>query len=60
MKAWIELTANLVYSWEYDIIVAMDQAFCEETNKEILSIRSRNEEAQKRQAENARSKKGRR
>lgn len=52
--AWVELTGNIVYPWEYDIMVAMDNAFCDETNKEFQNLRSKQEEEQARQVEEAR------
>lgn len=51
--AWIRLTGNIVYPYEYDIMVDMDKAFCDETNKEFQSIRSKQEEEQLRQVEEA-------
>lgn len=33
--AWAEITGNIVYRWEYDILAAMDIAFCDEMNKEL-------------------------
>lgn len=33
--AWQQITGNIVYSWEYDILFAMDAVYCEEMNKEI-------------------------
>jgi hypothetical protein len=59
IMAWSELTGNIVYSEEYDIISSMDRSYCEETNKEFISMRSKQEEEQKRQVEEARNKKGR-
>jgi len=53
--AWSSITGNLVYSEEYDILMSMDQAYCEETNKELASIRSKQEEEQRKQVEKAKS-----
>lgn len=60
IKAWSELTGNDLYPVEYDILVAMDQSYCSETNKEFQNIRSKQEEAQKKQVDEARKRKGRR
>jgi len=43
--AWSKLTGNLVHSWEYDILMSMDKAFCIETNLEFAAERAKAEEA---------------
>lgn len=46
---WQQITGNIVYPWEYDILAAMDVAFCDEMNKELEAKReAQYEEAQKR------------
>ena len=52
--AWIQLTDNIVYPYEYDILVEMDIAFCEELNKELESNRNKREEQQQRDIDAAR------
>ena len=34
-KLWAELTGNIVYPWEYDILMGMDEVFCDEMTKEL-------------------------
>lgn len=58
--AWSELTGVLVSPEEYDILQAMDIAYCEETNKELQSVRAKREEEMKRQVEEAKAKRSRR
>jgi hypothetical protein len=48
----------LVYPSEYDILVAMDRAFCDEANKELEDKRSRQQEEQQRQVDLAKSQRG--
>lgn len=57
--SWIHLTGNVVYPLEYDILVAMDFEYCSEVNKELAAVRSKQEEEQKRQVDEARSKRRR-
>lgn len=57
-EAWFRLTDILVYPIEYDILVAMDRAYCFEANKELEDVRSRREEEQRRQVEETRSRRG--
>ncbi len=38
--AWAQLTGNIVYSWEYDILAAMDSAYCAGVNGEIAAGRA--------------------
>lgn len=52
-EAWFRLTDTLVYPFEYDILTAMDKAYCDEANKELEDIRSRRQEEQQRQIEEA-------
>lgn len=40
-ECWCRLTGTLVYPTEYDILNAMDRAYCEEANKELDSDRER-------------------
>ena len=54
--AWISLSGLLVTPTEYGILQAMDAIYCEEVNKELRSARSKREDEQRRQAEEARSK----
>lgn len=54
--AWCKLTGNIVYPVEYDILKSMDEVFCRETNLEIESVRSRQQEEQQRQVEESRMK----
>lgn len=42
--AWAEITDNIVYSWEYDILMQMDEFFCLETNLELEAKRVREQE----------------
>jgi len=39
--AWVQLTGNLVRGFEYDILSAMDLAFCSEMNSELKDFRDR-------------------
>lgn len=41
--AWAELSGNVVYSWEYDILMSMDTEYCRETNLELEDMRAREE-----------------
>lgn len=53
--AWKTATGQIVYPSEYDILRAMDVAFCDEMNAEIEASRLRSKEAQEKQlAENKR------
>lgn len=56
-EAWIRLTGTLVYPVEYDILVAMDQVYCEEANKELEDSRSKQQEKQQRQMEKTKPRK---
>lgn len=38
--AWQKITANIAYPWEFDILAAMDVAFCDEVNKELDAKRA--------------------
>jgi hypothetical protein len=58
--AWFRLTNTLVYAAEYDILVAMDRAYCTEANKELEDVRTKQQEEQQRQIEESRNKRGRR
>lgn len=49
--AWATITGNIVYPEEYDILIAMDLAFCSEANKEILDRRARQADDARREAE---------
>lgn len=53
-SAWFRLTDTLVYPLEYDILIAMDRAYCEEANKEIEDVRSRRQEQQQKEIEQSR------
>lgn len=59
-EAWFRLTDTLVYPTEYDILVAMDRAYCSEANKELEDVRTKQQEEQQRQIEESRNKRGRR
>ena len=52
--SWAQLTGNLVYSWEYGILMDMDKAFCSETNLELHSEREKAEHARQSELENTR------
>jgi hypothetical protein len=39
--AWITLRGHIVYSFEIQILVDMDEAFCDETNKELQAFHER-------------------
>lgn len=58
--AWSKLTGNIVYPVEYDILKEMDAAFCTEMNKEFESVRTKQQEEQQRQIDEARSRSKRR
>lgn len=49
--AWTSITGNIVYPIEYDIMFAMDLAYCSEINKEISDRREREIERREREAE---------
>lgn len=55
-EAWFRLTRTLVYPKEYDILAAMDGVYCEEANKELEDIRSKQQEQQIRDIEKSKSK----
>lgn len=57
--AWQQLTGNIVYPVEYDILFAMDGVFCDEMNAEIQSRRTIQQERLKKEAE-LNSRKGKR
>lgn len=38
--AWRDLTGHIIYPWEYDMLSAMDVAFCDELNKELEAKRA--------------------
>lgn len=46
--AWSKLTGNLINPTEYDILKAMDEAFCSEVNKEIKAKQEKSLEKGKR------------
>lgn len=60
--AWSKLTGVLVSPEEYAILQTMDKAYCDETNKELQSLRTKREEEMKQQVEEAKvkGKRGRR
>lgn len=39
-KGWADMTGNLVRPSEYDMLRAMDAAFCSEMNKELAAARA--------------------
>ena len=47
--AWSHLTGNVVNQVEYDILVAMDREFCDETNKELRALDARRQEEHQKQ-----------
>ena len=49
--AWQQLTENIVYPWEYDIMFAMDAVYCDEMNKEIQSRQQARLDRKEREAE---------
>ncbi len=52
--AWQTLTHHIVYPWEYDILAAMDVAFCEETDKELDAKRAADADEAERKAKRGR------
>jgi len=42
--AWVAATGEIVYPSEYAILGAMDAAYCDETNKELVDYQAREEE----------------
>lgn len=54
--AWCEASGTIVEPVEYAILCAMDDVFCEETNKEIKDFRERQQERQKQEIEAAKRK----
>ena len=38
--AWQQMTGDIVYPWEYDILTAMDRAYCAAVNGEIAAGRA--------------------
>lgn len=59
-EAWFALMDMLVYPNEYDILIAMDRSYCEEANKELEDKRSRQQEEQQRQIDQAKNQRARR
>ena len=53
--AWCQLSDTIIHAHEYDILCAMDDAFCTETNAELLAYRNRQDEIRKQQIEAQRS-----
>lgn len=47
-QAWVASTGEIVYPGEYAILCDMDEAFCDEMNKELADYRTRQEDATKR------------
>ena len=39
-KAWAELTGNIVYPWEFDILAAMDRVYSDAVTAEIAAGRA--------------------
>lgn len=39
-KAWADLTGNIVYPWEFDILAAMDRVYCDAVTAEIAAGRA--------------------
>lgn len=58
-RCWAELTGKIVYPVEYDILIAMDLAFCAETNAETVAKRLKEQDRMQKEAE-AKSKAARR
>ncbi len=58
--AWQQITGNIVYPHEYDIMFAMDAVYCEEMNKEINARREKWQERKEREAQLNSRGKGRR
>lgn len=52
MLSWAKISRNIVYSWEYDILMEMDAAFCRETNLELQSKREKEEEERQKKLKN--------
>ena len=38
--AWQQMTGDIVYPWEYDILAAMDRAYCDSVDGEIAAGRA--------------------
>lgn len=58
--AWSKLTGNLIRSYEYDVLRAMDNAFCRELNNDITAERAKEDDRRKRELESSKSKARRR
>lgn len=58
--AWSMLTGNTLRAHEYEILRALDDAYCSETNKELQAKRNKDAEAQKRDVQSGRSRRARR
>lgn len=58
--AWKAATRNIVYPGEYDILRAMDAAFCAEMNQELRDFEERRKAKQEADIEAAKNKGGRR
>lgn len=54
--AWCEASGTILTPPEYAILSGMDDAFCDEMNRELKDFRTRQEEAQKAAAEAAKRK----
>jgi len=50
-QCWREITENIVYPVEYDIMIEMDKAFCDETNKELVSQEAKRQDEQRKELE---------
>ena len=42
-RAWVDLTGNIVYPQEFDILAAMDRVYCDGVNEEIAAGRAMRE-----------------
>ncbi len=54
--AWKGATGEIVYPSEYAILCAIDEAFCDEMNKELVDFRKRQADQAQKIAPNAKGK----
>lgn len=48
-NAWRDATGEIVYPREYEILTAMDDAYCSELNKELEALQEREKERMEQQ-----------
>lgn len=56
--AWKAATGNIVYPVEYGILRDMDIAYCDETNKELMAFRERENDRREQEAKKPKSRRG--